>query len=146
MSLMNPTCNTEKMNAERIFARIFVGLGGLFWVLMFFGSQTSARYSNLVYKEGDLANGIESALIPLVIVVIVFVLGLFYEKLAAVVLLAGAVAVVVYGFIAGWDGFVLWMTVSAIIVAPMVIAAVLYLLAARTQDVCIAEEKSALPT
>jgi len=135
MELFAKTCSTDRMNMERLFARVFVVIGGLIWLFMLVASETAQRYSDLAYSLQDVGNAIVSAAIPFVIAAAVFVLGLFYERLTAVVLLVGAVAVIVYGFVAAWDG-ALWALVLGLLVAPMVIAAVLYLLAARTQQVC----------
>jgi len=51
-------------------------------------------------------------------------------------LVAAAVATVAYGIVAGWEGAVLWASIMLTIVAPLVVAAVLFLLAASTQRVC----------
>ena len=44
MELLSRTCSTERMNIERILARTFVVVGGLFWVLMLWGSQVGSGY------------------------------------------------------------------------------------------------------
>lgn len=142
MELMVRTCNTERMNAERIFARGFVILGGAFWVIMMVAAGTSQKYSDLVYSDVNIAKVLGSALVPLALVVIVFVVGLFYEYLAAAILFGGAVATLVYGLVMGWEAGV-WVTAGLVLVAPMVVAGLLYLLAARMQKVCELEGTSA---
>ena len=139
MELLSRTCKTETMNIERIIARAFVILGGLFWILMFFGSQTQARYAHMVYTVADVEKGLLNGLIPLVITVVVFVLGMFYERLTALLLVIGAAGVVVWGVIDQW-GVGVWMTIAALLIAPMLIAALLYWLAGRMQQICLLEQ------
>lgn len=143
MELLSRTCNTESANIERILARAFVILGGLFWILMFFGSQTQARYANIVYTVADVQKGFINELIPLAVTIVIFVIGMFYERLAALLLLVGAVGVVVWGVIFGWEAGV-WIVMLVLIVSPMVIAALLYWLAGRMQQICLLEEKRAV--
>lgn len=143
MELLSRTCNTESANIERILARAFVILGGLFWILMFFGSKTQARYANIVYTAADVQRGFINELIPLAVTIVIFVIGMFYERLAALLLLVGAVGVIVWGVIFGWEAGV-WFVMLVLIVAPMVIAALLYWLAGRMQQICLLEEKRAV--
>ncbi len=142
MELLSRTCNTESANVERIFARLFVILGGLYWILMFFGSQTQARYANIVYTAADVQKGFINELIPLAVTIAVFIIGMFYERLAALILVLGALGVVAWGVIFGWEAGV-WMVMLLLIVAPMLIAALLYWLAGRMQQICMLEEKKA---
>lgn len=138
MELMARTCKTERMNVERILARTFVVLGGAFWVVMAMAVTTPQKYSSLVYGNVDVARVLGTALIPLALVVIVFVVGLFYEYLAAALLFAGAIGSVAYGLFMGWETGV-WITAGLALIAPMIIAGLLYLLAARMQQVCTLE-------
>ena len=144
MELLSRTCNTDRMNTERLIARAFVIVGGLFWIVMYFGANTKQHYADLVYSAADIEKAIPSALMPLAVTIVVFVLGLFYERLTAVLLLALAAGIVLYGgVIAQWSGTGLWMTILTFVVAPMVIAALLYWLAGRMQQVCLLEQKTA---
>jgi hypothetical protein len=138
MALLERTCKTEQMNFQRLAARIFVAIGGLLWVFMFFASNTAARYSGLSYSPGEVVDAGVSALIPLGVTVIALAVGWFYEKLAAVLLVLGAVGVVAWGAVAGWETGV-WMLVGIFIIAPMLIAALLFWLAARMQAICTLE-------
>lgn len=128
MELLAKTCKTEQMNAQRIFARIFVVLGGLFWVFMAWGTAWA-------YKGAPLTEALGGALIYAAAIAAVFVIGMFFEYLAALILGAGAVGVVVYGVIMSWEAGV-WGTVFFFFVLPMLIAAALYFLAARMQKIC----------
>ena len=136
MELFSRTCNTERMNVERLLARAFVVIGGLVWAMMLFASNTAARYANLTYSLSEVVEAGFVALLPFSVAVFVFVIGLYYERLAALLLLLAAAGTIAYGFVAGWEGPVLWANVLLVVVSPLVIAAVLYLLAARTQRVC----------
>jgi hypothetical protein len=141
MDLFARTCNTERMNAERIIARLFVIGGGMMWALMLFASNTAARYTNFTYSFDEVVSAGFSAAIPFVLTIIVFAVGLFYERLAAVILIAASVATIAWGFIADWGEPVLWVNAMLVLVAPMVVAAALFLLAARMQQVCTLESK-----
>lgn len=128
MELMTRTCKFERMNVERLFARLFVVAGGAFWVIATF----SADY---FYNRLELAEALASALLPLGIALLALAIGWFYEVLAAVLLFAGSVAAVVWGVVAGWELGV-WFTMATVLIGPMVLAGVLFLLAARMQNVC----------
>lgn len=135
MDFMLRTKDTGQVNVERILARSFVVLGGLFWTLTFFGANTKASYANFVYTLPEIGRAAMFALIPLTITVGVFALGMFYERIAGLVLLAIVVAMNVYGVVNYPGEVVLWATAVSVLVAPAAVAAVLYLLAARTQEV-----------
>ena len=136
MDLFAKTCNTERMNIARLLARIFVVVGGLVWAMMLFASETAARYADLTYTFAEVVEAGFAAILPFSIAVFVFVVGLFYERLAALLLLLAAAGTVVFGVVASWESPVLWASVLIVVVSPLVIAAVLYLLAARTQHAC----------
>jgi hypothetical protein len=142
MELMARTCKTERMNVERILARLLVILGGAFWVFMAMANTTSQKYANLIYNDVNIAKVLGSALVPLAVVVIIFVVGLFYEYLAAAILFAGAGLAIAYGLFMGWETGV-WVSAGLVLIAPMVVAGLLYLLAARMQKVCELEGVSA---
>ena len=140
MNLLVRTCSTDRMNVSRIAARILIVAGGLLWAIMFFAQASTQRYADLTYSFREITAAGVSALLPLAITVVVFVLCLYYENLAAVVLFAGAAAVVVYGVIAGWEPLV-WVSALAVLALPMVVSGALLLLAASTQRVCELEGK-----
>lgn len=140
MSLLVRTCSTERMNVSRIAVRVLIVAGGLVWAVMLFAAGTAQSYTDLAYTLEDVTAGGISAALPLVLTVAVFVLAMFYEKLAAVVLLAAAAATVVFGLLTGWDPLV-WVSVLVALVLPMVVSAALLLLAASTQQVCELEGK-----
>ncbi|HEY5541394.1 MAG TPA: hypothetical protein VIL41_08075 [Coriobacteriia bacterium] len=134
MNLMLRTKNTGRLNIDRVFARLLVILGGAFWVMAFFGGTTQANYANFVYSLPELAKASTTSLIPLAIVVVVFVLGLFYERLTGILLVVIAAAMLVWGFTAHWGEVVLWVTAVSVLVAPSAISGALFELAARRQE------------
>ncbi len=140
MNLLVRTCNTERMNAARIVARVMIAFGGIIWAIMFFSAASVQRYSNLTYTLADISKAGINSLLPLALTIGVFVLCMFYEKLAAVVLFVGAGAVVVWGVINGLEPL-MWASVLVALALPMVISAALLLLAASTQRVCELEGK-----
>jgi protein-S-isoprenylcysteine O-methyltransferase Ste14 len=119
------------MNIERIGARAFVLVGGLLWAAAAFGASFS-------YLGESMTQAAEQAFIFLVLTVIAFVVGWFYEKLAALLLLLGALGIVAWGIVGAWEAGV-WLTMGAVLIAPMLIAALLFLLASRMQDICTLE-------
>jgi len=140
MCLMVRTCGTERVNVSRIIARVMIAVGGAIWAVMFFSAASVQSYANLTYTFREVTSAGVSALIPLVLAIGVFVLAMFYERLAAVVLFVGAAGVVVYGAIMGWEAL-LWASALLALAAPMVVAGALLMLAASTQRVCELEGK-----
>lgn len=132
MQLTARTCNYERMNVERLLARVFVAAGGVFWVVAQFGGL-------YFFEDSGITAAVGSALVPLAIAVGAFVLGWFYERIAAVALAIGAAAVVVWGLVAGWE-MGSWLGMTAIVIGPMLAAAVLFWLASRMQEVCSLDE------
>jgi hypothetical protein len=135
MDFMLRAKNMGQVNIARILARSFVVVGGLFWTLSFFGSNTKASYATLVYTLPEVGRASVIALLPLALTVGVFVLGLYYERIAGILLAAMVVVMLVYGAVLHLDEPVLWTTAITVLVAPAAISAALYLLAARTQEV-----------
>ena len=94
MELLARTCKTEQMNAQRILARLFVIFGGLFWVFMAWGAKWA-------YQGAPFTEALGGAAIYAAAVAVVFILGLFYEMLTALLLVIGAGAIIVFGFVSG---------------------------------------------
>jgi len=132
MELMARTCNYERMNIQRLVARLFVVAGGVFWVAAAFGASFS-------YQGKSVVDSVGTALIPLAITVIALLLGWFFEVLDAVLLFVAAAVVIVWGVISGWEAGV-WSIMIVVLVVPMIISGALFLLAARMQKVCSLEE------
>ncbi len=121
-------CHPDRMNLERLAARAFVVGGGIFWVIAAF----AAPY---VYGRSGATVAIQTAIYPFVATAAILVIGWTYERMAAVLLLAGAAGVAVWGVLFGWELGV-WILMSTVLIAPITIAAVLFLLASRMQEVC----------
>jgi len=128
MELLAKACNTEHMNAQRILARSFVLVGGLFWIFMSWGRSW-------VYEGAPLGEALGGALLYAAGIGVLFVIGMYYENLAAAILVVGAVAIVIAGIVVGWETGV-WATVFFFFILPMLVAAALYYLAARMQKIC----------
>jgi hypothetical protein len=140
MELLSRTCSYERMNTERIVARLFVVLGGIFWVFMLFGAGTGSGYRLGPVSGSDVSSALGTAAIPLAFTIIVFVLGLFYERLTALLLVLASLAVVIYGLIAVWESGV-WLFAISVLVAPMLIAAALFWMAGRMEQICKMEQQ-----
>jgi hypothetical protein len=132
MELLARTCKTEQMNAQRIFARIFVILGGLFWIFSAWGAKWA-------YQGAPFTESLGYAAIYAAAIAVIFVIGLFYEYLAALILVVGAVVVIGFGLFSGWESGV-WSIALFFFVLPMLIAAALYSMAARMQKICSLSE------
>ena len=128
-------CNTERMSLQRAFARGFVVAGGLFWIIAAFAGR-------FFYNEAGTAVATRDAVYPFAATVAILVIGWTYERLAAVLLFAGASGVVAWGIMFGWEPG-LWFLMSVVLLAPMLIAAVLFLLAGRMEDACALEQLKA---
>jgi hypothetical protein len=145
-NIMLRTRNTGQLNIDRVFARLFVAMGGAFWVIAIFTAGTVMKsYTNVPITLPELARGATSASIPLLLVIAVFVLGMFYERLTGVLLVVVAIIMVIYGALLhlGANEIVLWVTAFAVLVLPTLIAAGLYELAARRQEAQEAETSTA---
>jgi len=133
MQLLVKTCKQERMNFERLIARLFVAAGGIFWAAALFGADFG-------YRDQDVFNSASSALLPLAIAVFALILGWFYENLTGVLLLIAAAGVVVWGLMAGWEETGVWWLMSGVLTAPTAVAGLLFLSAGRMQRICELEE------
>jgi len=122
---MSAEVNRERKNTERIFARGFTLLGGIFWIAAAFAGPWAYGGQSFLSSLTTLA------IYPLIFTVGVLALGWFYERLTALILALGAAGTVVWGLIMGWEGPV-WIIMLAFFVTPTVIAAVLFYLAGNT--------------
>lgn len=130
MELLARTCSTERMNVERIAARAFVILGGLFWA---FAAFSGTHWTGFADDFNELTP--TKALIVLLITAAIFVLGMFYEVLTGLLLFAGAAASIIWGLVAGWEPGV-WFVMLVVLTIPMIIAGMLYMFASRMQRIC----------
>ena len=141
MNFMLRTRNTGQLNIDRVFARLFTVGGGIFWVIALFTAGTVMKsYTEQPLTLPELQKGATTALVPLLLVIAVFVLGMFYERLTGIVLVVVAIVMVVYGSVLHPIGEepVLWITAFGALVLPTLIAAGLFELAARRQEAQVA--------
>jgi hypothetical protein len=136
MSIMaNTSCNVDRMTLERIVARSFVVLGGLFWMV-----AALAAGRGFVGGNGSIMSA-TTALLPLALTAAILAIGWFYEYAASAILIAGSSAVVAWGLTAGWEGGV-WMLMGTTLLAPMLISSAMFFAAARMQGICTIESAS----
>jgi hypothetical protein len=130
-------CNRDRMIVQRLFARGFVAVGGIFWISAVFGADYGYRGISPMVSA-------RNALLPLVLTLAVLGIGWFYERFVAISLVAGAVAVAAWGVVSGWEMGV-WSLVGLTLVAPMLVSASLFWLAAGMERVCsIADARAAV--
>lgn len=129
------SCNKDHMDLERLAARGFVIAGGLFWIVAAFAGP-------FFYDRSGMGSALSTAVYPLAATVATLVIGWTYERLAAVLLFAGAAGVVVWGVLYAWEPG-MWILMSFVLVAPITIAGILFMLAGRMQEVCEFEKRAA---
>lgn len=131
VNFMVKVCNYERMNVERLGARLFTGIGGVLWAL--------AAGSAAIYWNNAPSHGVGEALVLAATSAVVLAVGWFFERVAAILVFIAAIAAIVYGVVQGWELGV-FVTVSLFVIVPMIMAGLLYLSAAETQSVCRLEE------
>ena len=134
MNLMLRTKNTGQLNIDRVFARLLVVFGGIFWIAAFFGGTTAANYREASYSLPELAQASITALLPFALVVIVLVLAMFFERLTGILLAVMAIGMLVWGGLSHWGEVGIWLTAISVLVAPTAISGALFELAARRQE------------
>lgn len=134
MEIIARTCDTGVLAGERTAARLFAGLGAVIWSLLAIALAFHLQTPNAAALVIMVA-------IPLVLSVLALGLGWFYENLGAALLFAGAIATVVWGLVEGWEPGV-WGMSALVLIAPEIVAGVLFLMAARMQEVCLREKKA----
>ena len=128
MEVFARSCNYDVLNTERIAARLFVGLGGLVWVVLVAGAA-------IVYPSGSAFADQWGPILVLALAVGALLLGWFYENAAAWLLFGGAIATVVWGVMAGWEPGV-WGLMALFLMTPEIVAGLLFLASAQMQRVC----------
>lgn len=115
-----------KIALERGVARAFVLAGGAFWSVAGFAAFYSFRQTGVAYA-------LLAALYPLVACLVTLIVGWYYERFTAVLLLVASIAVVVWGVIFQFEMGV-WILMTLALIAPMLTASVLFWMARRDQD------------
>ena len=124
---MNREFHPERMNAERIFARGFVVLGGIFW--------TVAAFAGPYVFGGKTALGafFGQAVYPLLFTIAVLAIGWYYERFVSLLLGVAVLGTIAWGVIMAWEP-VVWAVMLILFLGPTVTASVLYYLAAREEE------------
>ncbi len=130
MPLFARTCSYDRMNVQRIIARGLVLGGAAICVAAAVGVFARLGYTtNTPIADASISGGLAA------LAIVVFVLSLYYESLAAWLLIVGAGAVAVWGVVMGWDGGI-WTAMGLLVIGPMIVSGVMYMLAAQTQKTC----------
>lgn len=111
---------------ERGVARAFVIAGGAFWSIAAFG----AYYT---FRQTGVPSALLAAIFPLVACLVTLIVGWYYERFTASMLLVASLAVVVWGVIFQFEIGV-WILMSLALIVPMMTAAILFWMARRDQD------------
>ena len=118
------THNT-RMNVDRLFARGFVIAGGLFWMI--------ASFAGLYAFVGSSTQAaLLAAFYPFAATVATLVIGWYYERTVAALLVVASALVVVWGAVASWEVGV-WILMAVFMIGPMLTAAGLFTMARREQ-------------
>jgi hypothetical protein len=118
---MDTETTPARENTERMFARGFTILGGIFWIVTAFAGP-------YMYGGKSLVGAFGVAIYPLIFTIAVLAIGWFYERLVSLLLAVGAIGTIAWGVIMGWEPTV-WAIMLIFFVAPTVIAAILFFLA-----------------
>lgn len=115
----------HRIRLERGVARTFVILGGAFW-----GIATFAGW--YWFKDRGMTSALMAASIPFVATLVTLIIGWYWERLTAALLVAASAAAVVWGVTHGFEAGV-WALIVAALIGPMLTAAVLFWMARRDQ-------------
>ena len=128
-------CNPERMNVQRLFARLFALAGGAFWTVAFVVTELGWVHDTPMISA-------RNALLPLALTIVTLAVGWYYERIVGIALIAGLAAVTVWGVTGAWEAGV-WGLMGATLMAPMAISAALFLMAGSMQRVCTLELRTA---
>jgi|GEM_PF-1454767 len=125
MQEVRATKQTGLEDVARIIARGSVIAGGLFWIVAAFSGP-------FIYHGVDLPSSLKIAMWPFMAAAVTLLIGWFYERLAALLLVAASAAVLLWGTLYQWEPG-LWLIMGFVLIAPMALAALLFFLAARLE-------------
>lgn len=117
---------TVKIAVKRGVARGFVILGGAFWSLATFADSYSL-------KNGAAGDAALASLIALGACLATLVIGWYWERFTAALLMLAAFGVVAWGVIYQFEPQV-WAVMALTLIGPMATASVLFWLARRDQE------------
>jgi hypothetical protein len=116
----------RRVTVQRGTARAFVVAGGVFWSV----ASLAGLYS---FRQTGTNDALIAAFFPLVACIATLVVGWYYERVTAAMLLLASVAAVAWGVIYQFD-LGAWLLVTLALVGPMLTASVLFWLARVDQD------------
>lgn len=131
-SVAEPKTRTDMEKAEgRIFversvARGFVIAGGAFWSIAIFAGLFSWLNTGIAYA-------LLGAFFPMLAVLVTLVIGWYYERAAAAVLVLATIGVIAWGVIYQFEAGV-WGIMTFAFIGPMLTAATLFWMARRDQE------------
>lgn len=111
---------------KRGIARSYVVLGSAFW--------SAATFAEL-YSGGQSGAGeaLMAAIIPMGACLITLVIGWYWERLTAAVMMVAALGVLAWGVVYQFD-LQTWIIMTVMLIGPMFTASVLFWLARRDQE------------
>jgi len=113
----------DRLEIGEIVVRAFMATGVVIWTLAAFAGVLTGNLSAL-YTYGAIA----------FFTLIAFALGEFYQYAASALLLAGAIALAVWGVVSGWE-LGIWVMVGVALIVPALMAASLFLFEEREEKV-----------
>ncbi len=116
----------DRIFLERSVARGFVILGGVFWGVAVFAGLYS-------FRESGVAWSMLGAFVPFVATLATLIVGWYYERVTAIMLVIASAAVVYWGVMSQFEAGV-WIIVTIALIGPMATAAVLFWMARREQE------------
>jgi len=117
---------TMRIAVERGVARAFVLAGGAFWAVASFAGLYSFADTGMTYA-------LTAAFLPLVACAATLIVGWYFERFTAALLLVATLAVVVWGVVYQFEMGV-WLIMTFALIGPMLTASLLFWLARRDQD------------
>ena len=115
-----------RIAVERGIARAFVVVGGAFWAVASFAGLYS-------YSETGVGGALTAAFIVLAVCAATLIVGWYFERATATLLMLASLAVIVWGVVYQFEMGV-WILMTLALIGPMLTAAVLFWLARQEQD------------
>jgi hypothetical protein len=116
----------RRVTVQRGTARAFVVAGGVFWSV----ASLAGLYS---FHLTGLNDALFAAFYPLVAVIATLIVGWYYERVTAALLLLASIAVIAAGVIYQFD-LGAWLLVTVALIGPALTASTLFWLARVDQD------------
>jgi hypothetical protein len=138
MELLTRVHHLRQPNIERIAARVFVVCSFPIWIAAAVVSEFEFHFGGGILgpetSVTQMLGGPVGAMIPLAAATVALLVGWFYERLAALLLLGFAGLVVIWGALSSWS-FAPWAIAISVLLAPAIFAGVLFWAAARMQTI-----------